>query len=377
VIRPLATALTLLSCTMAWADGTRLPAPPGRQVLELQLEGRRIPVVLLVPSERPTERGFPLVVSIHGQSVDGVRECDHNWRPQAGIVIACPTEASTPWRTEYGERLVLGTVRELLTRYRLDPDRVFLGGASTGGIGAWRIAFRRPDRFAGVIPRAGMPPMWSDAQLSNLLSMGAYVVHGATDTTIRPEADRRACERLHELGGDVVLRELDGAHSSFPDESRAIAAWIVRRRRDPAPRSFRYALARNVAPLPDRVHWLELSGRSGLPVSIEARVDRAAGRVEIRFVEGYVENVRVLLDDRLVDTARPVTVVIDGQESFRGVLPAADAELRARLIAATGDPGVGFDRSIAVELPVPEVRHDRTPPRRRAAHRRHRRRRHR
>jgi pimeloyl-ACP methyl ester carboxylesterase len=337
----------------AVADEPRGVPAAGRQVVPLEIDGRDVPVVVLAPSETPPERGFPLVVSLHGQSVDGGRECDHNWRPQRGVVIACPTEASAPWRGPWGERVVLETTRALLSRWRLDPDRVFLSGASTGGIGAWRYAIRRPDRFAGVIPRAGMPPLWTDAVLSNLLTLGAYIVHGLQDTTIRPDADRRAAERLHELGGDVTLRELDGAHTAFPAESAAIAAWIGRRRRNPAPARFRYALSPNLGDLPDRVHWVELGGRSGLPIAFEARIDRAAGTVDVDFQEGWVEHLRVLFDDRLVDTSRPVVVRVDGVERSRGMVERSDAVAR-RLVAGTADPGVAFDRVVSVDLEVPE-----------------------
>lgn len=367
-----AVLLAQLASPRVLADPARPAPPPGRRILELAIESRTIPVVLHVPAEAAPEKGFPLIVSLHGQSVDGVRECDHNWRPQSGVVIACPTEPSTPWREPRGERIVLEVVRQLLARFALDPDRVFLGGSSSGGIGAWRTAVRRPDRFAGLIPRAGMPPMSTDSQLSNLLSMGLYVVHGAGDMTVRPEADRRACERLFDLGADVLYRELDGAHSAFPNESSAIAAWATKRRRDPAPRLIRYALGRNVAPLPERIHWLEFGGRTGLPIILEARADRAQGRIDVRFAEGYVENLRVLFDSRLVDTSRPVVVTVDGQERYRGI-PDPDPALRDRLVESTSDPGVGFDRSIALTLPVPEAREQQPPRRHRATGRRHRR----
>lgn len=359
----------------ARADDARVAPPPGRQVVPLTIDGHDIPVVVLVPpaDTAPPERGFPLVVSLHGQSVDGARECDHNWRPQRGVVIACPTEPNAPWRGAWGERIVLETARNLLARFRLDPDRVFLSGASTGGIGAWRYAIRRPDRFAGVVPRAGMPPLWTDAVLSNLLGTAAYIVHGASDTTIRPDADRRAAERLQELGADVTYLELDGAHTAFPDESPAIVEWLGRKRRNPAPARFRYALSRNLGDLPDRVHWLELGGRSGLPIAFEARADRTAGTVDVDFQEGWVERVAVLLDERLVDPARPVVIRVNGVERYRGMPEASDV-VRRQLVAGTADPGVGFDRVVPVELEVPEAADHPRPSARRGPEPRHHRR---
>ncbi|MBI5160787.1 MAG: hypothetical protein HY996_05155 [Micrococcales bacterium] len=358
-----------IAATSGSARGDRVAPAAGRQVVQVEIDGRAIPVVALVPPGAAPERGWPVVVSLHGQSVDGTRECDHNWRAQAGVVIACPTEASAPWRGTWGERVVLETVRALLQRWTLDPDRVFLSGASTGGIGAWRYAVRRPDRFAGVVPRAGMPPLWTDAVLSNLLGLGTYIVHGAHDVQIRPDADRLAAERLHELGGRVVLRELDGAHSAFPGESAAIAAWMLRQKRNAAPARFSYALSRNLGEPPDRVHWIGMGGRSGLPLALEARVDREAGTIDVDLREGWVERLTVLLDERLVDTARTVVVRVGGVEKYRGT-PARNDDLRRRLVADSGDASVGFDREVTIDLGVPESAVERARPETRAERRR-------
>jgi pimeloyl-ACP methyl ester carboxylesterase len=46
-------------------------------------------------------------------------------------------------------------IAEMQARYRTDPRRVVLSGFSMGGLGAWCIAARHPDRFNGVLALAG------------------------------------------------------------------------------------------------------------------------------------------------------------------------------------------------------------------------------
>ncbi|MEK6768926.1 MAG: alpha/beta fold hydrolase [Gemmatimonadota bacterium] len=49
------------------------------------------------------------------------------------------------------ERRVLDDLDAYITRYRLDPERIVLGGFSMGGDLAWAISLRNPDRFRGAI----------------------------------------------------------------------------------------------------------------------------------------------------------------------------------------------------------------------------------
>lgn len=57
----------------------------------------------------------------------------------------------------YGERRVLWTIRWVMQRYNIDPDRVHIQGGSMGGYGSLSIAMRNPDLFASVY--AMVPPV--------------------------------------------------------------------------------------------------------------------------------------------------------------------------------------------------------------------------
>lgn len=44
---------------------------------------------------------------------------------------------------------------EIVSRYRVDPDRIHVTGFSMGGYGTWDLALRTPDQFASLMPICG------------------------------------------------------------------------------------------------------------------------------------------------------------------------------------------------------------------------------
>jgi hypothetical protein len=56
----------------------------------------------------------------------------------------------------YGERRVLWTIRWVISRYNIDPDRVHIQGGSMGGYGSLSLALRNPDLFASVYASASL-----------------------------------------------------------------------------------------------------------------------------------------------------------------------------------------------------------------------------
>lgn len=128
-----------------------------------------IPYKVLTPPG--DTRGLPLVLVLHG-AFSSADRLDDLLPPVTGMwadgslppcVLAC---ASTPtvggfyiggWETAVAEALPA----EIHRRYRTDPARVSLLGASMGGYGALKIAFADPGRWAAVA--ATSPVLLNDA----------------------------------------------------------------------------------------------------------------------------------------------------------------------------------------------------------------------
>ncbi|MCI0527839.1 MAG: prolyl oligopeptidase family serine peptidase, partial [Nitrospira sp.] len=137
---------------------------------------------LYVPASYDPFRRYPLIICLHGAGFDGNTYLDR-WQPRLGedYILACPTLGGGDWWTREGEELVLAVLLKVSREYHIDSNRVFLTGMSTGGIGTFLIGLNHPDRFAALIPMAGVLPHTLFPLLDNAKNTPFYLIHGAQD----------------------------------------------------------------------------------------------------------------------------------------------------------------------------------------------------
>lgn len=123
-------------------------------------------------------------------------------------------------------------IAEALERYPIDPARIALGGFSQGGIMAYELALREPERFAGLLALSS----WFPEPLANLLpklpgheEFPVLVIHGTRDSAIPVERAREAREALRSYGVALMYREFDMAHEISRDALRVILRWLDER----------------------------------------------------------------------------------------------------------------------------------------------------
>jgi predicted peptidase len=174
------------------------------------------------PRERGSARPPPMILFLHGigERGRGGGELDRvaSWGlpkfrstrtpPLAAafpfLVVAPQCPPDTTWCDgqilDALDRLVDG----LLETERADPNRLFLTGFSMGGIGAFCLALRRPDRFAavatvcgrcptpGALPALAGRPLWvayaEDDEIAELTAGSKQVIDalaGSPDLTTR------------------------------------------------------------------------------------------------------------------------------------------------------------------------------------------------
>ncbi len=134
------------------------------------------------------------------------------------LVLAPGGREGGCWQMGADDVAVLGAVDEVRRHFNVDPAHVVLGGYSSGGDLAYRLAFLHPDRVAGVLAENTSP--FRDTGLTSgqaLAAVGAArfpVVHLAhTGDTTYPLAGVRAeVGALRGAGFDVTLLERGGQH---------------------------------------------------------------------------------------------------------------------------------------------------------------------
>ncbi|MEP5761208.1 MAG: prolyl oligopeptidase family serine peptidase [Litoreibacter sp.] len=73
--------------------------------------------------------------------------------------------------------------KDVTKRFAIDPDKMVMGGASTGGMLTWTLACKRSDAFAGFIPMSGTfwapEPQTCEGPVANIVHF-----HGDKDRTV-------------------------------------------------------------------------------------------------------------------------------------------------------------------------------------------------
>jgi len=324
----------------------RVGVQPGMAV---QVRQKTYRYGLYVPlSYRPT-KDHALVVCLHGAGFTGDAYLER-WQTRLGddYILACPTFIQGTWWTRTAEELVLATIRDVTTRYRIDPDRVFLTGMSNGGIGTYLIGSHHAARLAGIAPMAGGLDEVLFPFVENLRHTPVYIIHGRKDEVMPVEMSRSMEKELTRLGYAHVYREHDRVHPMagghfFPrEELPDLVAWFGAQRRDRRPKS--------VTVVRDATHltsfgWVRIDATDRIAAFSEQLIDRRDdailnrlyARLEAR-IEGpnriqvktqRVRRYSLFLNDGLVDLSRPVTVVTDGRVSYEGmVAPSVETMLR-------------------------------------------------
>ena len=144
----------------------RGPADGTGQVVKRKLKanhekGGEFEYVLWVPKDYAPDKPWRLIVSLHGQNGNGP-DFMKNWladvQKAGDTFLLCPSAGRGGWgHSLLGYHYVLDSMRDVLATYSVDPDLVFIDGASMGGNGSFQFACAYPDLFAGAAPRAGGP----------------------------------------------------------------------------------------------------------------------------------------------------------------------------------------------------------------------------
>lgn len=170
--------------------------------------------VVELPDGFDSAKTYPLVVWLHGAGSVPLPHHAVTDKPRGYIRIM-------PWGLgprnggyrALAEQDVLETIDFMKEAYRIDPDRIYLGGASMGGYGAWQVGTRYADRFAAVYPCCGAA---YDAPLENLQNVALLNTHGDQDWTVPLDLSRYSVSVLMQWGYPVTHQEIAGGGHDAP-----------------------------------------------------------------------------------------------------------------------------------------------------------------
>ena len=134
------------------------------------------------------------------------------FKPLGAIFLAADS-VNGNWATPENETALSSLIDSVLNTYNIDERKTIVTGYSMGGFGSWHWASKYQERFAGVLPIAGMPAdMNSFRQERKMLDVDwtipIYIIHSNVDGLIDIEPTREYVKKLQSEGKDVTFQEL-------------------------------------------------------------------------------------------------------------------------------------------------------------------------
>lgn len=306
----------------------------------------------------PEAKSRALVIAMHGggNAPKGVN--DSQWRgmferyyrdhPEAGDYVYLALRApNDEWNGFYDdsigpliERLILQNVLFA----EVDPDRVYILGASHGGYGAFVIGPKIPDRFAAVHASASAPSP-GETMGENLRNVRFTFMVGENDTAYgRAERCRAFAKELE--GWRRLYGGFPGGFEWKPGVGHAVPD------RDKLDEMLR---AGPRDPRPSQLIWVQSDGALHDQFWVEALRPVDGGRVQASAADNVIklkldkqESVALWLAAPLVDLSKPISIEVEGRPS-RSVTARPSLGIYCDGLERRGDPRLAAPVRVEVD----------------------------
>jgi predicted peptidase len=184
-----------------------------------------------------SDKKWPLVIFLHGAGESG-NELDKvkvHGPPKLvaqgksfPFILVSPQSPGRGW----DPNLLDAWLDDLLSRYKVDPDRVYLTGLSMGGFGTWAWGTAHPERFAALAPICGGG---NPREVAKIRELPIWVFHGAKDNTVPLRSSEAMVDALKEAGAKDVKFTVypEAGHDSWTEayNDPAFYEWLLAQKR--------------------------------------------------------------------------------------------------------------------------------------------------
>lgn len=163
------------------------------------------------PKNVEKDRDFPFVV-VSPQCPPGKWWTSRS--PLRRRPAATAAAASAAPETWWPEQTLLAMLDEVIVKYAVDEDRVYMTGLSMGGFGSWTLAAEAPRRFAAVVPICGGGDTKMAAALKDL---PVWAFHGGKDPVVPVKTSQDMVDAIEAAGGKKAKLTIfpDAGHDSW------------------------------------------------------------------------------------------------------------------------------------------------------------------
>ena len=206
---------------------------------------------LLTPDA--VKRKLPLVIFLHGsgergddneaQLKWGVQQFarDENLKHYPAFVAAPQCPSNQTWSAYDGKfkdnptrplELVRGMIDDLVKRYPIDENRIYITGLSMGGFGTFDALARYPELFAAAVPVCGSG---DPSTVDRYKDVPIWIYTGAEDDVVLPERTVRMFNVLMDAGakpGFTLVPEVGHFSWIAAYSDGLLMQWLFRQRKE-------------------------------------------------------------------------------------------------------------------------------------------------
>jgi phospholipase/carboxylesterase len=196
---------------------------------------------VFVPVHYEANYSYPLIVWLHSNGDDSLQL--HRVMPSVSIrnYIGVAPQApagdtqrgffwdQTPATIESAHASVMMAIDHASVRFNISQPRIFVAGFGAGGEMAFRIAFQRPELFAGVISINGPLPVGHAplADLSLCRDLPVFWAHCRQSIEFLQDDLCKQLKLLHVAGFSVTLRQYPVGDQLFAHTLSDMDRWIM------------------------------------------------------------------------------------------------------------------------------------------------------
>ena len=268
--------------------------------------------------------GWPLFIAMHGGGGTTQQVNDSQWRhmqiyfrDQGSVTgyrylaLRAPNNKWNGFYDDYVYPLVENLVRQFLLFGDVDPDKVFIMGYSHGGYGAFSIGPKIPYRFAAIHSSAAAPTDGQSSAKTLRNTIFTFMIGEKDHAYGRLKRCRGFNEKIRKLRGDrkdiypVTMEYKAGyGHGGLPDRDKIKSMYPAVR--DPVPAELTWEMTDGAV---KDFFWLSC------PQAYRGRgIDAACRKNKLVITTREIKDFSVLLDERLVDFSKPVTIELNGRK---------------------------------------------------------------
>lgn len=146
-------------------------------------------------------------------------------------VLAPQCKEQENWDTESIYELILKIQKE----NKIDSERIYVTGLSSGGWASWNLAFAHPDLFAANVPVAGFVDLIQLEKTCEIANIPTRIFHGLLDDVVKVDYAISVYKELKKCNAkDVQLTIFDDAgHDSWTRvyDNPEIYDWMLKQKK--------------------------------------------------------------------------------------------------------------------------------------------------